>query len=159
MSSLTPPGLSPSKTYLTPPAHTGRILKECAKEIAPSLTLLFNIFLICGVVPDIWKQANVSPVFKKHDKSVCDNYRPISLLCIAGKVMERAMLNQIKTQIMPLITKFQHGFLHGKSTETQLLTVFNNISEVLDAGGQTDIIYLDFSKAFDSVQHRLLYYK
>ena len=138
---------------------SGRMLKECAKEIAPSLTLLFNISLTCGVVPDIWKQANVSPVFKKHDKSVCDNYRPISLLCIAGKVMERAMLNQIKTQIMPLITKFQHGFLHGKSTETQLLTVFNNISEVLDAGGQTDIIYLDFSKAFDSVPHRLLHHK
>ena len=138
---------------------SGRIIKECSKEISPSLTMLFNMSLGSGIVPDMWKEANVVPVFKKGDKTQCSNYRPISLLCIISKILERALLNQIKNEIIPMITKFQHGFLHGKSTETQMLSVFDNISEVLDKGGQTDIIYLDFSKAFDSVPHHLLLHK
>ena len=138
---------------------SGRILKECSKEISPSLTMLFNMSLDSGIVPNMWKRANVVPVFKKGEKTLCSNYRPISLLCIVSKVLERALLNQIKNEIIPLITKFQHGFLNGKSTETQMLSVFDNISKVLDDGGQTDIIYLDFSKAFDSVPHHLLLHK
>ena len=138
---------------------SGRILKECSKEISPSLTALFNLSLRTGLVPLLWKSANVTPVFKKGEKSNCKNYRPISLLCIVSKVLERTILNQIKKQIIPQISKFQHGFLFGKSTETQLLTVYDQISKVLDNSGQTDIIYLDLSKAFDSVPHHLLCHK
>ena len=138
---------------------SGRILKECAKEISPSLTRLFNLSLSLGNVPESWKLANVSPIFKKGDKENCSNYRPISLLCIVSKVLERAVLNQIKSEILPLITQFQHGFLGGRSTETQLLHVYNYINSILDSSGQADIIYLDFSKAFDSVPHHLLLHK
>ena len=137
----------------------GRVLKECAKELSPSLTKLFNLSLTTGTVPDDWKMANVTPVHKKGDRSACSNYRPISLLCICSKILERAILNQIYNEIVPLITKFQHGFLKGKSTETQLLEVYDNISKVLDDSGQSDIIFLDLSKAFDSVPHNLLVHK
>ena len=92
-------------------------------------------------------------------KENCSNYRPISLLCIVSKVLERALLNQIKSEILPLITQFQHGFLGGRSTETQLLHVYNYINSILDSSGHADIIYLDFSKAFDSVPHHLLLHK
>ena len=130
---------------------SGRILKECAIEISPSLTKPFNVSLSLGNVPESWKLANVSPIFMKSDKENCSNYRPISLLCIASKVLESAVLNQLKSEILPLITQFQHGFLGGRSTETQLLHVYNYINSILDSSGQADIIYLDFSKAFDSV--------
>ena len=135
----------------SPDNISGRILKECAIEISPSSTKPFNVSLSLGNVPESWKLANVSPIFKKRDKENCSNYRPIFLLCIASKVLESAVLNQLKSEILPLITQFQHGFLGGRSTETQLLHVYNYINSILDSSGQADIIYLDFSKAFDSV--------
>ena len=134
----------------------GTLLKECAAELAPSLTLLFNLSLSSGHIPNLWKTANVTPVFKKGDKHSCKNYRPISLLCIVSKILERAVLNKIYDHFSHLITSSQHGFLRGKSTCTQLLSVFHDINSSLDSGTQTDVIYLDFSKAFDSVPHSLL---
>ena len=106
-----------------------------------------------------WNLANVRQIFKKGDKENCSNYRPISFLCVVSKILERAVLNPIKSEILPLITQFQHGFLGGRSTETQLLHVYDYINSILDSSGQADIIYLDFSKAFDSVTHYLLLHK
>ena len=137
----------------------GLILKECSAEIAPSLTLLLNLSLQSGTVPDMWKHANVIPVFKKGDKNQISNYRPVSLLSITSKVLERAILNKFQDRIFNHINKCQHGFTRGRSTETQLLSVLNDINVALDNGIQTDVIYLDFSKAFDSVSHQLLTHK
>ena len=83
----------------------------------------------------------------------------MSLLSIVSKVLERAVVNNIYEVLIPHISVLQHGFLRGKSTVTQLLSVFHEISSHLDNAGQTDVIYLDFSKAFDSVPHHLLIYK
>ena len=69
------------------------------------------------------------------------------------------MMNLIRNEIMPLITRFQYGFLNGKSTETQLLNVYSFINNILDLSAQVDIIYLDFTKAFDSVPHHFLLHK
>ena len=138
---------------------SGRILKEYSREISPSLTMLFNLSLTLGKMPENWKVANISPIFLKRDRENCCNYRPITLLCIVSKVLERAVLNQIKSEILPLITQFQHGFLSGRSTETQLIQVYNHIDSMLDSSGPTDIIYIYFSKAFDSVPHHLLLHK
>ena len=135
------------------------ILKECAAEISPSLTYLYNLSLSTGIVPDLWKIANVSPVYKKGDKQSCANYRPISLLCITSKILERATLNKIYSHVSPFITDSQHGFLPGRSTVTQLTAVLHKINNFLDAGTQTDMIFLDFTKAFDSVSHVLLIHK
>ena len=142
-----------------PDKLSGKILNECAAQLAPSLTLLFNKSLRLGIVPDLWKSANVAPVHKKDDKNNAENYRPISLLCLSSKILERCIFNSIYNKIKHLISNLQHGFLRGRSTSTQLLIVLQDILANLDKNFQTDLIYLDFSKAFDSVPHNLLILK
>ena len=105
------------------------------------------------------KQAHVVPVHKKGDRANVSNYRPISLVCITSKVMERYIYNHVYNIVKPCINTHQHGFMVGKSTTTQLLSVYDLVGKYLDEGKQTDMIYLDFSKAFDSVNHNMLIYK
>ena len=120
------------------------------------LTLLFKKRFAPGHIPTQWKQANVVPVHKKGNKSQVSNYRTISLLCIVSKVMERYIYNSVYNFVEPLINTHQHGFMTGKS---QLLSVYDTVGKHLNEGKQTDMIFLDFSKAFDSVNHNLLIIK
>ena len=136
-----------------------RILKECALEISPSLCSLFNTSLKAGKVPDEWKKSNITPVHKKDSRENVSNYRPISLLSIISKVMERCIHNRVYPILSALINKTQHGFLKKRSCVTQLLSVLHDIGKNLDNNKQVDLIYLDFSKAFDSVDHAILYQK
>ena len=133
-----------------------RLLKITAPIIAPSLCKLFNKSLRLGSVPEEWKLANVVPVHKKGDKGRTENYRPISLLSIVSKVLERIVLTNIKYHLTQIINNCQHGFLQGKSCVTNLLEVHDYIGRILDNGGQVDTIYLDMSKAFDRISHRKL---
>ena len=98
-----------------------------------------------------WKRANVSPFFKKGKKDIVDNYRPVSLLPVISKVQERCMASRLVPHVKELLYPFQHGFQKGRSCVTQLLEAFYDIGGALDRGIETDIIYLDFAKAFDSV--------
>ena len=84
------------------------------------------------------------------------NYRPISLLSIVSKVLERCMLNNIKSHLYQRVHSCQHGFLTGKSCITNLIEVLDYIGTLLDSGCQIDVVYLDMSKAFDKVGHELL---
>ena len=131
-----------------------KILKETAEVIAPSLTQLFNKSLRLGCLPEDWKLANIVPVFKKDNKEQAENYRPISLLSIVSKVIERCLFNTIRDHVFNLISACQHGFRAKRSSVTQLVEVLDQIGTKLDRGGQVDIIYLDMSKAFDTVKPR-----
>ena len=133
-----------------------RLLKETAEVIAPSLCCLFNKSLNTGTLPDEWKLANVVPVHKKGNAEYTENYRPISLLPIVSKVLERCVLNNIKCHLHQLVHSSQHGFFTGKSCTTNLIEALDNIGSLLDSGNQIDVIYLDMSKAFDKVNHELL---
>ncbi|CAB4012394.1 Hypothetical predicted protein, partial [Paramuricea clavata] len=133
-----------------------RILKECAHQIAPSLCLLFNQSLRHGSLPEEWKLANIIPIHKKGDISNAENYRPISLLCVTSKVLERCVLRNLRDYLMSLINSAQHGFIPGRSCTTQLVEVLHYIGSILDSGKQTDIIFMDMSKAFDKVSHTAL---
>ena len=135
------------------------VLKHCAYQLAPSLALLFNLSMSASVLPSNWKLAHVAPIHKKGPRDDVENYRPVSLLSILSKVMERCVFNHIYEHVSPLITPLQHGFVKGKSCQSQLLDVYHQIGSTLDQSGQTDIIFLDFSKAFDSVSHVLLIHK
>ena len=73
-------------------------------------------------------------MFKKGVKTMVDNYRPISLLCVVSKILERCLLNKIYNELIHLITNLQHGFLKGRSTVTQLLSVLNLIVKNMDEG-------------------------
>ena len=142
-----------------PDELSGVVLKECARQLAPSLTALFQLSMSSGQLPKQWKLANIVPVHKKESKAEVQNYRPISLLSVASKVMERCVFDYVYHHVQHLISPQQHGFIRGKSTATQLNDTYHRVGETLDAGGQTDIIFLDLAKAFDSVSHSLLLHK
>lgn len=140
-------------------AFPTRILKECALVLAPSVCKLFNKSFSSGKLPQQWKEALVIPIHKKGDKDLVNNYRPISLLCIISKVLERCVFNRLMFHLHLFVSDHQHGFLKGRSTVTQMLVFLHKIEEALDSSLQTDIIYLDLSKAFDSVSHPRLLHK
>ena len=109
--------------------------------------------------PTSWKLANVIHVHKKGDRDHVSNYRLISLLSIVSIVMGKCIHNHVNIIINNLICSEQHSLIKGKSCSTQITGVYHEIGPHLDSSIQTDIIYLDFSKAFDSVSHRLLLHK
>ena len=108
-----------------------------------------------------WCRAYVTPVFKKGDKSQAVNYRPISLTCILSKVLEHIMASQIVKHMNEhsLLYDLQHGFREKRSCETQLTMLVEDLARGASRGKQTDLILLDFSKAFDKVNHSKLIWK
>jgi hypothetical protein len=134
----------------------GMVLKNTAQAIAPSLCRLFNLSLGLGTVPTRWKCANVTPVHKRDDASIVANYRPISLLSIISKTLERCVFDHCYHHLSPHLYHLQHGFQKRKSTVTQLITVYHDIVEDIASGHEVDVIHLDLSKAFDKVSHHLL---
>ena len=142
-----------------PDGISARLLKECSDVLAPSLTALFNKSITLGKVPADWKYANIVPVPKNNKTHIVSNYRPISLLSLVSKALEHVVHNRVLYIVKPLLHDQQHGFRSGKSCITQLLDVVYNIGKALDCGKEMDMIYLDFSKAFDSVPHDKLIFK
>ena len=139
----------------------GKILKTCANELADAYRLLFQASLNQGVVPDDWKDASVVPLFKKGDRSRAVNYRPVSLTSISSKLLEHIVHSSIMGHLDRFIclTESQHGFRKKRSCETQLISTLDDFSKCLNNQGQTDAILLDFSKAFDKVDHEGLLLK
>ena len=128
-------------------------------EIAPSLCSLFNKSPLLGRLPSEWKRSFVVPVHKKLRRDKVENYRPFSLLCIVSKVfVRRASSSTPVNHLTKYLSTCQHGFLQGRSTVTQLLGFLHKIGSALDKGQQSDILCLDFAKAFDSVSHSRLVY-
>ena len=117
---------------------------------------IFNQSLSSGQIPTEWKSADITPIHKKDSAEPAENYRPISLLPIVSKVLERCVFNCLYGHVNNLITPLQHGFLRNRSCVTQLLSVLHTIGRNLDKNIQTDVIYLDFAKAFDAVDHNVI---
>ena len=137
--------------------HPG-ILKALAEVIYLPVATLFRTTLAEGKLPADWKKAIVIGIHKGGRKDQRANYRPISLTCVLCKVMESILRNQICKFFTSqgLIGSSQHGFLKTKSCLTNLLEFMDDVTNRLDSGMQVEVCYLDFSKAFDSVNHRLL---
>ncbi|KAK3085493.1 hypothetical protein FSP39_004174 [Pinctada imbricata] len=135
-----------------------RILKQFASELSPHLAYIFNRSLTWGDVPDDWRHANVIPIFKKGEKYLASNYRPVSLTCICCKLLEHIVVSNILNHLdhFDILVDCQHGFQAKRSCETQLLTLCHELISNLHSGIQTDLVILDFSKAFDKVPHRKL---
>lgn len=108
-----------------------------------------------------WVSARVSPIFKKGDKSDPANYRPISLTCIMCKLMEHIIASNLTRHFNKnnILYDLQHGFREKRSCETQLIQLVEDIGRQLTQGNQTDLVLLDFSKAFDKVSHLKLLFK
>ena len=133
--------------------------KNAASKLRPAFVNYSINRCTSGQIPSEWKSANVTPIHKKDRKEPAENYRPISLLPVLGKVLERGVCFRLYDHIKHFITKLQHGFLRQRSCVTQLLSVLHTIGQSLDNNTQTDIVYLDFAKAFDSVDHNILLHK
>ena len=134
------------------------LLKECKKALLPPLKCIFEKSLEERKIPEIWKSAHVTAIFKSGSKSKPENYRPISLTSVPGKLLERIIRDEIVKHMTDnnLFAKSQHGFLAGKSCVTQLLEFLEDVTTALDRGEDVDVIYLDLSKAFDRVPHKRL---
>ena len=144
-----------------PDAILPRTLKDFPTEIAPVLTTIFNKSLSTSDIPDDWRKANVTPIFKKGERYLPANYRPISLTCICCKIQEHILVSNVMTHLnrQSILYEWQYGFRPKHSTDTQLITFTHELAQNLDKRKQTDIIILDFSKAFDKVSHRHLIHK
>ena len=135
-----------------------RILQKAAEVISLPLAIIYTKCLEEEAVPGDWKDANVTPIFKKGSKGSPGNYRPVSLTCVLCKVMESLIRDSIVNHLEQhnLLRNSQHGFLAGKSTLTNLLEYLEELTRLVDQGHSVDIVYLDFAKAFDKVPHRRL---
>ena len=144
-----------------PDGIPGRLLKLCANELASPFTLLFQVSLDTGTIPQDWKKAKIVPVFKKGDKGKVENYRPISLTSIPCKLLEHIIHSSVMDHFdkFQIIDDAQHGFRQKRSCESQLITTLRDFSNCLNNKEQIDAILLDFSKAFDKVDHQQLLLK
>jgi len=112
-----------------------------------------------GKVPDDWKRANVTPIFKKGSKADPGNYRPVSLTSVCCKMLESLIKDEMMSHLEKnnLITASQHGFFPGRSCTTNLLEFLEGVTAKIDEGKPVDVVFLDFAKAFDKVpKERLL---
>jgi len=136
-----------------------RLLQKLEDELVEGLTLIFRKSLNSGSVPEDWKCANVTPIFKKGSKADPGNYRPVSLTSVCCKMMESIIKDEMMSHLQKngLIRASQHGFVPGRSCTTNLLEFLEGVSVKIDEGKPVDVVFLDFAKAFDKVpRERLL---
>lgn len=150
-----------TKSSCGPDNLPNMFLKRYAESIAKFLVIIYRNSLLHGKLPDDWRVARVVPIHKKGDRSLLENYRPISLTSSCCKLLEHIIANQINEFLdeHSVLSNHQHGFRKGYSTVTQLVTVIHSLASCFDKNGQIDAIFLDFSKAFDRVPHDKLILK
>ena len=137
------------------------MLKLCPKEISVPLSLIFQRCVDTGRFPDFWKLANVQPIHKKNDRQIKSNYRPISLLPLCGKILEKIIFDQVYAFLdhNRLISTKQSGFRPGDSCIYQLISITSDIYKNFERHDETRAVFLDISKAFDKVWHDGLIHK
>ena len=137
------------------------VLKSCKKELSYPIWKIWDESMKTGIIPHIFKSQMITPIHKKGSKANPENYRPISLTSHLIKIFERVLRIKIVTFLEEnnIICRNQHGFRKGRSCLTQLLNHIDKILKNLLNNNDTDAIYLDYSKAFDKVDHRILLQK
>ena len=140
---------------------SSRLLKASKTVVCKPLTLIINQTLTSGIFPDTLKIAKIIPLFKKGDKTLLENYRPISILPAISKNFERIMFNQIHNHFSMhnLFYSGQYGFRANHSTQFAALELIDRITQDLDQGNMPITIFMDLSKAFDTLNHDILIYK
>ena len=151
--------VAPSKTCELDPIPTW-LLKQCSYELVPLITTIINASLTKSVVPPDFKRAVIRPLLKKStlDKEGLQNYRPVSSLPFASKLVEKVVARQINDHVdgNTLRDKMQSAYRAGHSTETALLRIKNDIDAALDRKSMVILVMLDLSSAFDTIEHEVL---
>jgi len=137
------------------------VLKTLHMQIAPILQLIYQRSYETGAVPQEWKSAFITPIFKKGTRSNAGNYRPVSLTCVASKVMEHVIVSCLMKHFERHSTLHprQHGFRTKRSCDSQLIEFTHDLFSGVHDGEQMDVIIMDFAKAFDKVPHNRLLLK
>ena len=151
----------PNKFSRSPDGIPSAVLKVLSYELCTPLYILFKMSIDSGTCPLQWKNADITPIYKKGDASQVSNYRPISILPAMCRLFERILADDINFHLYHnrLITDAQYGFVKGRSTELQLLNCSKMWINAIDSNKFVDTVYIDFSKAFDTVSHRKLLHK
>lgn len=131
-------------------------LHNCAQTLCHPLYLVFKMSLSSGYFPDRWKRSSITPIFKCGSRNDIEKYRGIAILPTIGKLFESIVCDILYGHFKHIISDCQHGFFKGRSTVTNMLKFTNFSVNVIESGGQVDVIYTDFSKAFDQVKHSYL---
>ena len=152
--------LNPSKAQ-GPDGIPPWFLNTYAAQLAPILHNIFQLSVDSSQVPEAWKNANVTAIFKKGSRTEAANYRPISLTSVASKLLEHIIHSHVMKHLEQhnILTDSQHGLRAKRSTETQLIQTIHDISKSLNKKETVDMAILDFTKAFDKVPHKRLIHK
>ena len=134
------------------------ILKDCSNELSGPLCYLINLTMINGMIPDEWKLAKTIPIFTFRNRTDPNNYRPISILPILSKILERAVHSQIPDHLEKyhLVTNCQYGYRKNRSTELASTLLLDDIRKSVDCGELVGADFIDLSKVFDTIAHEIL---
>ena len=134
------------------------VIRKLYHELKIPLMNIFSLSLKKGIFPEKMKIAKDSPIFKKDDKSILSNYRPISVLPCFSKILERIMYNRLYAYLAEnnILFNKQFGFRVGHSTEHALLELIDQISDSFNDKSNFLGIFIDLSKGFDIVDHKIL---
>ena len=135
-----------------------KLLKDASSVIAKPITYLINLTISSGEIPSQWKEAKVTPIFKAGKKVDENNYRPISVLPLVSKIMERAVQVQLLAffEVNKVLSLYQSGFRKKHSTETAVVHLVDHILEHMDKQQLTGAAFIDLKKAFDLVDHKIM---
>ncbi len=123
------------------------------------MTYIFNLSVSNNKIPSIWKSAYVLPLLKGVDPTTVNNYRPVSKLCVLAKVLEKFVSEQLKDYLIVngLLSQCQSGFQKHRRTVTVAIKVVNDIIDALDSKKYCAALFIDLSKAFDTVDHVIVF--
>lgn len=150
-----------SKKSPGPDEIPNEFLKRYAEWVSKYLTIIFRLSMSSGSFPSAWKIAKIIPIHKSGSVNDVCNFRPISLTSTCSKLLEHIISKHLLAYLekYDILFKSQHGFRRGLSTTTQLIETVHDLSQRINCRGQTDVIFLDFAKAFDKVSHPKLLLK
>ena len=134
------------------------LLKDAALVLTEPLTFIINLSLETGIVPSEWKVAKVIPLYKSGSLAEIDNYRPISILPTLSKILEKIVYKQLMAHLErhSLLFEYQFGFRPNRSTELAVTYFTDLIRKEADNGKATGAVFIDLSKAFDTISHSVL---
>ena len=142
----------------SPDGYHPCFIKELADFIIEPIGIIFRNSMESGTIPSQWKEARVSAIYKKGNKKLASNYRPVSITSVLCRILEKLIRNQIVEYMQSenLLSDLQFGFIKGRSTSLQLLNIMNDWTCAIENNNSSDCIYLDYQKAFDTVPHKRL---